>query len=91
MTEKIIEPLGLERIYFDTKNGIHSLEVLKEKKDGDLVCWDVEGEEPVPMKRSDYNELYFATEKAAAQATIIRIEKYIIECKEIIEKIKELA
>jgi len=87
---KKIKPLGLERIYFDTKDGIKNLEVLKEtKKDGTLVCWEPEGEVPVPFKRADYQREaggYWGSEAEAAKSAVKRMEIFIVECqKQIIE------
>lgn len=88
--KKVVPKIGLTRIYYDTKNAIASMEVLKETSDGTVICWDELGEMPVPQKNSDYKKLYFATEAEAAAGAIERMQKYIKECEAEIELFKKL-
>ena len=90
---KKITPIGLDRIYFDTKNKIQSLEVLKETSDGTVVCWEPEAEAPVPFKRSDYQRHeggYWGSEAEAAKSAIERMKGFIKECESEIELFSKL-
>lgn len=92
--KKKFRPLGLKRIYFDTKGGIQTMEVLKETKDGTVVCWEPQGEVPVPFKRADFQREaggYWASEAEAAASAVRRLKVFIKECEKEIVKFSKLS
>lgn len=90
---KKIHPLGLDRIYFDTKNKIQSLEVLRETSDGTIVCWDPDAEVPIPFKRADYQREaggFWGSESEAAKSAVSRMQIFIKELDAEIELFSKL-
>ena len=77
---KTYKPLGIKKVYFDKKNGLNELEVVREKKDGTLICYDLETEDVTPIPREQYGKIVWGTRQEAIDCAVERLQKYVDEC-----------